>query len=271
MAKDTFYFSHDFNARNDIKIKKLIAKHGYLGYGLFWAIIEELYNNTNVLPNDYDCISFDLRCDAEVVKSIINDFDLFVVDAESFGSLSIQRRLNERNEKSKKARESVLARWNKQKEDTNVLPTNYDSNTIKERKGKENKVNESKENKENNISALPFSFYNYLINYGFDKNLVSDWIKVRKNKKASNTETAYNSFIKEIEKRNCNLNEILELIVVKNWSGFKWEWYDNENNKEKSSAKKESEQIVAGRQTMETIQQNLDTTGLYVPSLQNQK
>lgn len=41
--------------------------------------------------------------------------------------------------------------------------------------------------------------------------------------------------------------------------------------KEKSSAKKESEPIVAGRQTMSTVQQNLDTTGLYVPSLQNQK
>jgi hypothetical protein len=140
MAKDTFYFSHDFNARNDIKIKKLIAKHGYLGYGLFWAIVEELYNNTNVLPNDYECIAYDLRTDANVIKSIVNDFDLFEIDNESFGSLSIQRRLNERNEKSKKARESVLKRWNKSKEDTNVLQTKYDSNTIKERKGKENKV-----------------------------------------------------------------------------------------------------------------------------------
>jgi hypothetical protein len=175
MAKDTFYFSHDFNARNDIKIKKLIAKHGYLGYGIFWAIIEELYNNTNVLPNDYDCISFDLRCDASVIKSIINDFDLFIVDAESFGSLSIQRRLNERNEKSKKARESVLARWNKLKKDTNVLQMNYDSNTIKERKGKESKGNESKEkgnikeieseNKnETRFKILNEDFYDELLN-----------------------------------------------------------------------------------------------------------
>ena len=73
--KETFYFSHDYNARNDIKIKKLIAKHNYLGYGLFWAIIEDLYNNANALPLDYDCIAFDLRADVETVKSIINDFD----------------------------------------------------------------------------------------------------------------------------------------------------------------------------------------------------
>ena len=61
MSKDTFYFSHDYNVRNDIKIKKLINKHGFLGYGLFWAIIEDLYNNTNVLPMDYECIAFDFN------------------------------------------------------------------------------------------------------------------------------------------------------------------------------------------------------------------
>ena len=82
------------------------------------------------------------------------------------------------------------------------------------------------------ISALPqkFSFYNSLIDYGFKKELVYDWIAVRKNKKATNTQTAFNSFIREIEKRTCDLNEILEFIVSKNWSGFKWEWYDKENN-----------------------------------------
>lgn len=121
--------------------------------------------------------------------------------------------------------------------------------------------------KEVNNTASPFSFFNSLIDYGFEKKLISDWIKVRKTKKATNTETSFNSFIKEIEKRNCNINEILEFIIIKNWSGFKWSWYDAEIEKEKNSAKKDP--IVAGRQTAATIQQNLDTTGLYVPSQQN--
>ena len=54
MAKDTYYFSHDYNARNDSKIKRLLSKHGYLGYGLFWAIVEDLYNNANALPTQSD-------------------------------------------------------------------------------------------------------------------------------------------------------------------------------------------------------------------------
>lgn len=157
--KDTFYFSHDYNTRNDIKIKRLIAKHNYLGYGIFWAIIEDLYNNANALPLDYDCIAFDLRADVDVVKSIINDFDLFVFSDGFFGSNSIQKRLNERNLKSIKARESALNRWNKSDRNANALQTQYEGNAIKESKVKESKVKEIKENfllkketKEENLS-----------------------------------------------------------------------------------------------------------------------
>jgi hypothetical protein len=72
-----------------------------------------------------------------------------------------------------------------------------------------------------------FSFERSLIEYGFDKNLVIDWLKVRKTKKATNTQTAFNKFIEEVEQRSCNINEILEICVEKSWSGFKWSWVDN--------------------------------------------
>lgn len=137
MNKETFYFSHDYNSRNDVKIKKLLSKHGLLGYGIFWAIIEELYNNTNVLPLDYDTISYDLRIEKSVLISVIEDFDLFVFNEKTFSSLSVSRRLKEREERSDKARKSVKIRWDKNKGNTNVLQSNYDTNTIKERKEKE--------------------------------------------------------------------------------------------------------------------------------------
>lgn len=72
-----------------------------------------------------------------------------------------------------------------------------------------------------------FSFERSLLNYGFDKNLVTDWLKVRKTKKATNTETAFKNFIAELEQRTCNINEVLEICVEKSWSGFKWSWIDN--------------------------------------------
>jgi hypothetical protein len=145
MSKDTFYFSHDYNSRNDEKIKFLIRKHGLLGYGLFWSIIEDLYNNANALRTDYEGIAYDYRIDVSIVTSVINDFDLFVFDAEYFGSLSVQKRIDERDSKSVKARESAHKRWT----NANAMQSQCEGNAIKERKGKE--INEKKVNKVNII------------------------------------------------------------------------------------------------------------------------
>jgi uncharacterized protein DUF4373 len=134
--KDTFYFSHDYNTRTDEKIKLLIRKHQMSGYGIFWAIIEDLYNNANALRLDYEGISFDLHTDEKTVKSIIEDFELFVIKDGFFGSFSVEKRLDERNEKSKKAQASAHKRWGN---DANALRPKSDSNAIKERKGKEKK------------------------------------------------------------------------------------------------------------------------------------
>jgi len=45
MAKDTFYFQHDYNARNDDKILELRASYGVEGYGIFWMIVESMAEN----------------------------------------------------------------------------------------------------------------------------------------------------------------------------------------------------------------------------------
>lgn len=147
MSKDSFYFSHDYNSRSDPKIKKLILRHKMEGYGIFWSIVEDLYNNANALPLDYDCIAFDLHTDSELIKSIINNFDLFVIEDNVFGSMSVQRRIDNRNSKSAKARESAFKRWNKNQPDANAMRTQCECNAIKEIKGKEIKGN--------NISKLP--------------------------------------------------------------------------------------------------------------------
>jgi len=162
--KDTFYFSHDYNARSDVKIKRLMAKHGLLGYGIYWAIIEDLYQNANALPLDCESIAFDLRTNEELVESVIKNFDLFVIDGETFGSLSVQRRMDERSAKSAKARESAFRRWNN---DAKLMRTHSDGNAIKERKEKEIKEKKSinKEEKEINKEKLVE-----------EKNILLDWL-----------------------------------------------------------------------------------------------
>ena len=91
---------------------------------------------------DTESFAFDFRCSEEVISSVILDFDLFVIDGDSFGSISIQNRLEERNAKSNKARENALKRWNKTEKDANALQTDEGCIAIKESKEKEKKDND---------------------------------------------------------------------------------------------------------------------------------
>ena len=152
--KESFYFSHDYNARNDIKIKRLLLNHGMIGYGVFWAIIEELYNNANALPLDYETYAYEFRVSPDVIKSIINDYDLFVINDREFGSMSVQNRLDKREEKSKKARKNAYKRWNKSERNANAMQTHSEGNAIKERKGKEKKGKDTKGKERIDISVI---------------------------------------------------------------------------------------------------------------------
>lgn len=80
-----------------------------------------------------------------------------------------------------------------------------------------------------------FSFKKSLEDLGVDKEIVSDWLTVRKGKGAVNTKIAFraieNELIKcELELR-INSNEAIKIAVEKSWSGFKTQWLKNELQK----------------------------------------
>ena len=98
-SKDAYYFSHDSNSRQDEKIIALRMKHGWEGYGLFWALIEKLRDVAKYMcVKDYNLIAFDLHSDASKIKSIIEDFGLFSFTTndgnECFYSESLSRRMS---------------------------------------------------------------------------------------------------------------------------------------------------------------------------------
>lgn len=95
--------------------------------------------------------------------------------------------------------------------------------------------NPTHNNKENNLNKKniekpeKFVFKKALINFGAASNLADDWITVRKNKKASNTETALNGFMSQVEKSGLDVNTVLKICVDNSWSGFKQSWLANIN------------------------------------------
>ena len=141
------YFSHDYNARNDRKLTKLKVCHKMTGLGVYWSIIEMLYEeNGKILLGDILMISDELRTDPEVVESVIKDFDLFEKDRKYFWSDSVLKRLKIRDEKSDQARkaglESARKRALKLQEatiSTDVERNLNDRSTIKEKNSKVNK------------------------------------------------------------------------------------------------------------------------------------
>lgn len=162
--KKTFYFSHDFNARNDPKMQKVLMKLGQEGKGVFWDLIEMMYEQGGyLLLSECDSYAFALRTTCECIASLINDFGLFLKNEIKFWSESVLKRINIANEKSKKASESANSRWNKKEENTDALQSECErienlceSNAIKESILKETKINDIKEKdieiKENDIS-----------------------------------------------------------------------------------------------------------------------
>lgn len=155
MKENTFYFTHDFNAQNDEKVESMIFRLGWESYGLFWALIEKLAQDPNHrLKKEYDRISNVLRTTENLIKRIVEDFGLFVVDLEFFYSERLIRHFEKREEKSQKAKDSIRKRWDK---NTNVIRTYYECNTIKERKEKEIKEKEIKEKEILNTSVVASS------------------------------------------------------------------------------------------------------------------
>ncbi len=145
------YFNHDSNSRNDIRIIKLRAKLSYEGYGIFWALLELLFNEENKLCiSDYETLAFGLQCDPKILKQVIEDFELFVIEDNCFYSKRLHRHIEDINNKSTKAKESINKRWN----NTNVLRPKYDSNTSRV----EVKVNKSISKRiecfKNNVNSL---------------------------------------------------------------------------------------------------------------------
>lgn len=76
--------------------------------------------------------------------------------------------------------------------------------------------------------GIRFDFKSALVQIGVSPAIAEDWLKVRKGKKATNTETAFKSIEREILKSGRSAEECITLAVENSWSGFKAEWLFNQ-------------------------------------------
>jgi uncharacterized protein YdaU (DUF1376 family) len=79
-------------------------------------------------------------------------------------------------------------------------------------------------NNQDTKSEKRFSFKAALLELGAPEQLASDWLKVRKAKRAANTQTALKGFLNEVQKSGRTLNDVLQQCVEQSWGGFKSDW-----------------------------------------------
>lgn len=74
------WFKHDINTQRDIKIRKLLKAEGYLGYGLFWNIVEAIYDNGGSLTEKEAQEECELAGAPTILKALL---DIGLLDNEN--------------------------------------------------------------------------------------------------------------------------------------------------------------------------------------------
>ncbi len=147
----------------------------------------------------------------EVLQELISN-EIIAVENDKISINFLDEQLKEFNETSEKRRNAANKRW----KNASAMQVHSKSNAIREEKIREEDIKEEK-----------FSFKKSLLTLCDDVDLVNDYLIVRKNKKASNTKTAFNKLKNQIKKSNYTGKDILKICVERSWSGFESDWLKN--------------------------------------------
>lgn len=155
------YFSHDFFARNDPKLQEVLLEHGVAGIGIYWCLVEHLYEQGGtLLLTSCRSIAFALHVDSNIVESVVRNFNLFQDDGERFWSTSVNERIGIRNEISEKRKLAALKRWESTKhkqEQCKCIANAEQDYAIKENKIKEKDIIKEENKEERSKTAKRFS------------------------------------------------------------------------------------------------------------------
>lgn len=150
------YINHKISNRSEYVFRKLIERKGAAAYGVYWYILEELYESGGkMLFEEIEPISKALCVRKDFVASVIKSFSLFQYDSESFWSDEVIEQIEKRQKIKDKRKEAANKRWVSEK------------NIIMPEKEKEVEsspiVKPTRVNKEQEMKSREREFYNVLV------------------------------------------------------------------------------------------------------------
>ena len=114
MATSRWYFSHDHNAQDDIKLVKLRMMYGWEGYGLYWGLIERMRSEeSNSFALEYgedelEARAYQMQTEVDLMSFVDDciDIGLFEQDEDLFYSPSLRRRMGQMDDRIEARREA---------------------------------------------------------------------------------------------------------------------------------------------------------------------
>ena len=302
------YFSLDVDIFSDIKIRKLIKNHSGRALSVYICVLAFIYRNGYYVLNDEDfgfivseqtgdkvefieavldyCVKVGLfsaemfeqgvytskgvqerylaMCKASRRNIVFSEYTL--ISSEEMGINSEEIAINSEKTPIKKSKVNISFFSKKKQKSTSVDFGEGEKNN--------QPLNAQKETSPPVAPAPPpFNFRKAMLSEGFAPELVDEWLKIRKAKKAVNTERAFKAFVNQVQQTNQDMNSVLEIVVQKQWKGFEAEWLhstqaplhapktiDENGNTiaewQQQPAAGEPQQYVVGRQTIDNLKHN---------------
>lgn len=201
------YFKHDIGARNDLKLQKLLMALGCEGWGIYWALVEMLYENEGCLPFDQcSSIAYALKTEQEKVVSVMLDFGLFVFNKENrtISSARASKEIDTLNQISETRKRCAMARWSPRpvvKEEAKAPTTGAIASPRKPKK-------------ELDLSFVDSEWLD----------LVQLWIAYKKERKESYVQVGIKAFYTKLQKLSGGdlkkAEEIINQSFANNWAGI---------------------------------------------------
>ena len=116
MPLNNLWFKHDFNARNNPKLLKLKMKMKMEGVGIYWSLIETLYElNGYLKEDDLETFCFNEHIEIEKVKQVLKLANFQYDKNKGYYANGVLERIKQREEFCVKQKEKADKRWSKVK------------------------------------------------------------------------------------------------------------------------------------------------------------
>jgi uncharacterized protein YdaU (DUF1376 family) len=205
-----------------------------LEHGIYTRLMDVYYVRESALPQDQIARLVGARTNEELasLQSVLTEF--FELVSGSWVQHRCEKEIEAYSDKSIKAKRSASARWERKETNTecttDAMPTHSECTTDAMLPITNNQ--EPITNKKNTSAVAPPD--------GVVESVWTDFVELRKNKKAKLTQTALDGIEREAHRAGWSLENALRECCSRGWAGFKADWVSDKPRQSETFAERDA-------------------------------